>query len=93
MNKVTLIAVSCILGLSLGTSVGIAQAAPTDVIQSHRVQHEVPSTEMVETPSSAAPALHAVSGGQHRTAKAKVWTCGQMKEIGTGGMARTCEWK
>lgn len=93
MNKVTLIALSCFLGLSLGTTVGIAQAETTHVEQAHGVRLELPAVEKVETPVPTVQGHHAVTGGQHRQAAKKVWTCGQMQELATGGMARTCEWK
>lgn len=99
MNKATIL-VSAVLGIFLGTSIGIAQASSAPVTTSSAVEFEV-TAEVTEnifftkevTIVGNRPALRATSSVPSKPAT-KVLVCTPFKDLEQGyGQVKTCEWK
>jgi len=94
MNKATIL-VSAVLGIFLGTSIGIAQASdapvstPVEVPAAHVEVTNNPILLEEVTIIGKRPALHAVKRGH-----AKVLVCTGFRDLEQGfGQVKTCEWK
>jgi len=94
MNKATIL-VSAVLGIFLGTSIGIAQASdapvstPVEVPAAHVEVTNNPVILEEVTIIGKRPVHHAAAGGH-----AKVLVCTPFKDLEQGfGQVKTCEWK
>lgn len=98
--KAHTIVISALLGLLLGTGIGLAQTgdeAPTPVkhpvpMQTHRVVDDTPITLSEVLIVGAPPAPRATNRGPAKAKKQ--WVCGAWKELEQGsGAVKTCEWR
>lgn len=97
--KAHTIVISALLGLLLGSAIGLAQASadpPTAPVkhhvQAHRVIDDTPITLSEVLIVGAPPTSRATNRGPAKAKKQ--WVCGAWKELEQGsGTVKTCEWK
>lgn len=93
--KLGLIFGSAVFGMFLGTGIALATTAHT-VVAEAPIHVAADKTFAVELPQSDVLTVGEVTITAKRPVKvasAKVWSCGPMQDLATGGRARTCEWR